>query len=243
MKIAKLIFLTIFTSISFINYGQVNMPTKDEIPIIEVMGTAELEIIPDEIFISIIIREKYVNRTKVNIEEQEEKLKSALKSIGVDLTNLFIADVNADYVRVRWQKKDVLTQKDYTLKVADAKTLGLVFQELEKLEINDAFISRINHTKIDSLKKEVKIMAIKAAKEKADYLLDAIGEKTGKALWIKENDIPTILKNMPGVFPKTSVSGRNIHQVDGVKIINENDEIEFQKIKLNSSIYAKFSIK
>lgn len=72
---------------------------------------AEKEVIPDEIFIRIVIVEKYVDKVKISIEEQEEKLKNAVKSLDIDLSNLYLSDVNADYVTVRWKKKDVLTKK------------------------------------------------------------------------------------------------------------------------------------
>lgn len=78
------------------------------------------------------------------------------------------------------EKERCVNKKEYTLKVKNAIELGRMFQELEKLEITDAFISKVNHSKIDSLRKEVRILAIKAAKDKADYLLTAIGEQTGK---------------------------------------------------------------
>jgi hypothetical protein len=204
-----------------------------------VTGTAEMEVIPDEIYIGIIIREKYINKGKVTIEEQEAKLKTAIKSLGIDLANLNLTDANADYVKIRWQKKDVLTKKDYTLKVSTAATVGLVFLELEKLEITEAYISKVNHSKMDSLRKEIKINAIKAAKDKADYLLTAIGEQTGKPLLITENENEPTNHYVRGVR-----SDGNVTFIDGIiaKYPN-NEEIEFQKIKIRSSIYAKFSIK
>jgi uncharacterized protein len=232
-----------FLLTTILTFGQTNSPKTEEKPYIEVTGTAEIEVIPDEIFIRIIIREKYVNRTKVTIEEQEEKLKTAVKSIGVDLANLYLSDANADYVKISWQKKDVLTKKDYTLKVSNATTVGQVFQELEKLEITDASISKVSHSKIDSLRKEVRIMAIKAAKEKADYLLTAIGEQTGKPLIITENT-QTIYREEISRMPSRNVVGISTGGIPGsIGDKDKENEIQFQKIKLTSSIYAKFSIK
>jgi len=232
-----------FLLTTILTFGQTANTQKTEVqPYIEVTGTAEKEVIPDEIYIGIIIRERYVNRVKVTIEEQEEKLKTAVKSLGIDLINLYLSDANADYVKIRWQKKDVLTKKDYTLKVSTATTVGQVFQELEKLEITDAYISKVSHSKIDSLRKEVRIMAIKAAKDKADYLLTAIGEQTGKALIVTEN---------PQTIYRTeyqAMASRNINSVASTTAglyssVDKDNEIEFQKIKLTSSIYVKFSIK
>jgi hypothetical protein len=107
-----------FLLMAFLAVGQTYTLKADELPYIEVDGTAEKEVVPDEIYIGIIIHEKYVNKVKITIEEQEEKLKSGIKSLGIDLENLYLSDANADYVKVRWQKKDVLTMKEYTLKVS-----------------------------------------------------------------------------------------------------------------------------
>lgn len=97
----------------------------------------------------------------MTIEEQEAKLKTAIKSLGIDLANLNLSDANADYVKIRWQKKDVLTKKDYTLKVSTATSVGQVFLELQKLEITEAYISKVNHSKMDSLRKEIEFQKIK----------------------------------------------------------------------------------
>lgn len=232
-------FLTIsFLLTTILTYGQTNTIKTEEQPYIEVTGTAEKEVVPDEIYIDIIILEKYTNRVKVTIEEQEEKLKSAVKSLGIDLANLYLSDANADYVKIRWQKKDVIMKKEYTLKVSNATTVGQVFLELEKLEITNAYISKVNHSKMDSLRKEVKIQAIKAAKDKADYLLTAIGEKTGKPLVIKENE------NLPINMTYGISSNKSSYFLGDVKSKSEeNNEIQFQKIKIKTSIYVKFSIK
>ena len=243
MNKIKQLFTIAFLLTTILTSGQTNTPKTEEQPYIEVTGTAEKEVVPDEIYIGIIIREKYVNKVKVTIEEQEEKLKNAIKSLGIDLTNLYLSDANADFVKFRWQKKDVLTKKEYTLKVSDATTAGQIFQELEKLEITDAYISGVSHSKLDSLTVEVKIMAIKAAKNKADYLLAAIGEQTGKPLIIKETETMP-LSNISAVNIRGARSGEEFYYVDGVKVRDkENDEIQFQKIKLKTSIYIKFSIK
>ena len=208
---------------------------------IEVTGTAEKEVIPDEIYIQITLRERYINKNKIGIEEQEEKLKNAIKSLGLDLKNLFLSDANADYVKIRWKTKDILTKKDYNMKVADAKTLGKVFQELEKIEITDAFIARVNHSKLDSLKKEIKITAIKSAKEKADYLLAAIGEQAGRPMLIQENES---IPYQPMLRMTTRSAETAVYNLDASQAkAEENYEIEFQKIKIATSVFVRFSIK
>jgi uncharacterized protein len=233
MNLKTTFILTTFICLfAFSISAQNNSKNSIDQPTIELTGTAEMEVIPDEIYISIIIREKYDGKVKITIEEQEQKLKTILTSIGIDLKNLYLSNAFADMVKVQWQKKDVLTKKEYTLKVATATEVGKVFQELDKLQLREANIEKVSHSKIDSLKKEVRIMAIKAAKEKADYLLEAIGQKTGKALYISENSIQY----------KAASATSNINYSSSIISSENNYEIQFEKIKLNASIYAKFAI-
>ena len=51
---------------------------------IEVNGKAEMEVVPDEIYIAITINEKD-NKGKVSIDQQEKAMFRSLKSLGIDL--------------------------------------------------------------------------------------------------------------------------------------------------------------
>jgi uncharacterized protein YggE len=235
MTFTTRIFLTsllLFTTVS-IN-SQSSSFVNLEQPYIEVTGTAEREVIPDEIYLSINIRERYVNKLKISIEEQEEKLKSVLKSLGIDLKNLYLSDAEADYVKVYRQKKDVLSTKNYNLKVINAASVGQVFGELDKLEITEAYICKVSHSKMEILKIEVKTQAIKSAKDKADYLVSALGEQLGKPLVIKEHETQPIY-----------IDGINLRGARANSFVANSepeDEIQFQKIKIQASIYVKFAI-
>ena len=215
--------------------------TSEDAPYIEVDGYAEKEIIPNEIYIGIILRERMENKVKVTIEAQEKQLREALTTLSIPIANLSVADANADYVKVSWQKRDVLTKKEYLLKVGNATAVGKVFQELEKLKIQDGFIDHVSHSAIDSLRKQVRIEAIKNAKEKADYLLNAIGQSTGNALIVSETLKDVVLRQDISRMP-----AKELYKIPGVIVSdfgNSPPEIEFQKIKLSYSIYTKFAIK
>jgi uncharacterized protein len=240
MKKIKQIFLAILIIVASRSYSQTNNSIIEEKPYIEVTGTAEKEIVPDEIYIDIVIREKIEKQIKISVEEQEIKLKESMKLIGLEASNLYLSDANADYVKVRWQKRDVLTKKEYTLKVTNATSVGKVFQELEKLEITNASISKVDHSKMDSLKKEVKIMSIKAAKEKADYLLMAIGELAGKPLIIKETNEAIARGQIESVNIRGARSENEYDFINGDKL---DRQIQFEKIKIRANIYVKFLIK
>ncbi|RYZ48733.1 MAG: hypothetical protein EOP49_17900, partial [Sphingobacteriales bacterium] len=60
------------------------VPPVEEKPHIDMTGTAELEITPDEIYVDINISERFDGRDKVTIEQQEALLKQALRDAGID---------------------------------------------------------------------------------------------------------------------------------------------------------------
>jgi uncharacterized protein YggE len=209
--------------------------SSSETPYIEVVGTAERSIVPDEIYVSINLHERYEGKNKVGIEKQEKNLKNELADAGIPLDQLSLSDAQGAYVKVKWGKKDVLNQKEFILMLKTAQEVGVVFGLLDELNIEDAGIYRVDHSNIENLKKEVKIEAIKAAKDKVIYLLEAIGQKPGKALVIYENS-PVYASNI-------SANVEEIYQnsLSSSKTKTEYD-IQFEKIIIRSSIYMKYSI-
>lgn len=234
-------YLTLITLTSPL-LGQTTSSNEIEKPFIEVTGTAEKQIIPDKIFIGITIRERLEGKNKISIEEQEKNLKAALLDVGIDLKQLSLAMANANYIKVKWSRKDVIAKNEYILEVKNATTVGRVYEKLDELKILDAKIVRVDHSRMDEFKKEVRIMAIQAAKEKADYLLEAINEQTGKPLVIQEiNAFPRPFENQLYAM-SNRVNYRNFEDNLVEEPKNEMN-IEFTKLKLQSSIYAKFEIK
>jgi uncharacterized protein YggE len=222
--------------------GQVNAQSPSPLRFIDVEGNAEIEIEPDEIFISIELRERTNDKEKETVLEQEEALVKGLTKIGIDTRNLTLRDAGADYVKVGWQRKEVLTQKEFVLKVKNAEEVGKTFQLLDSLEIRDASITRVDHSKMDSLRKEVKIMAIKNAKEKAFYLLEAIGDRCGQTMEVSEFMYGSQI---------VKTYDRNAYEMVQVKKVSNsyndssnlyNSEIQFEKIKLTGSIRVRFAI-
>jgi hypothetical protein len=86
-------------------------------------------------------------------------------------------------------------------------------------------------------------MAIKAAKEKADYLLTAIGEQTGKAMKVFEQS-PTYKIDDSNLNIRNARNVSSYYEGEGKMSISDKDKIiQFQKINLQAAIYVKFEIK
>jgi uncharacterized protein YggE len=153
---------------------------------IDVTGTSEMEIVPDLIYIKIVISEND-SKGKVSIAETEQKMMDRFQSLGVDIKkDLSIKDLSSNFRNFFLKKSDIIISKEYQLLVRSGLMTGKVFGELEKIGISNANIDRIDHTKIMEFKSDVKIAAIKAAREKAESLTKAIGQGIGRAIHIVE---------------------------------------------------------
>lgn len=204
---------------------------------IEVTGTSETEVTPDEIYVTITLLERMDGKEKVTIEKQETDLKKNIKELGIDLTDLTLNSADADYGKVRRSTKDVLIKKSYLLKVRSADLLGKVYERLDKINAHDAFISKYSHSKILELQKENRIKAVKAAKEKVDYLLVALGQQAGKPIEVREQE------NYVQNAPMANYSNVRTMQMRTDKMSEETEsEISFKKIMIRSSFLVKYEI-
>jgi uncharacterized protein len=212
--------------------------TGKETPSIEVVGTGEMEIVPDQIYISFTLKERFEGKTKIGLEDQEKDMKKKLDKIGIDLKDLQLADATSDFITIKRKKKDVIASKDYILMVSTTGTLAKVFELLDEINAFNADIQRVDHTEIKKFRKEVKMQAVQAAKEKAAYLLEAIGETIGKPILIQERETYDEFQPMRKMALMSNVSMEAAG--DAAEPL---PELSFQKIKLKYSVFARFAIK
>jgi len=231
------ILLAFIAFIPLLAVSQEAIPTKEN-PYIEVVGTGEMEIVPDQIYISFTLKERFEGKTKILLEDQEKEMKKRLIKLSVDLNDLQLADANSDFIKINRKKNDVIASKDYLLKVSNTGTLANVFEMLDNINAFNADIQRVDHSEIAKFRKEVKIMAIQAAKEKAGYLLAGIGEALGKPLFIQERETYDEFQ------PQRKTIANSMMVMNAVP---GNEEalpgLSFQKIKLKYSVFARFAIK
>jgi uncharacterized protein YggE len=206
-------------------------------PHIETTGRAEMMVVPDEIHIAINLQERGSGNSKVTVEKQELELKEAVKGLGIDATALSLSDAMADLVPKKFRDDDVIARKGYMLKVGDAEMVRKVFLELDRLQIEDARIHHVSHSREAELRREQRIKAIKAAKEKADYLLEAIGERTGAALEVREEQE---LIGLPGVQMRQQYS--NVRGLIPSRESYEDMGVSFSRITISAAVYVKFGI-
>lgn len=220
-----LLFTILLSSLNIL--GQVESQNNTA-PFIEVIGTAQKEVTPDRIYISILLTEKTVNNQDFSILVQEEKLKEIIKKNNIDFKNLFLSDAMSEITKNKKKDTGVKLTKEYTLILKNAEEVTTIFEELTDFGIKEMSIKKTEYSDIENARKEVREKAIKIAKEKAQYLLSAIDEQIGKPLEIKEVDNA----------PFKSMYSNSVIKTDYNSLQNN-----FEKILIKFSYYIKYSIK
>lgn len=202
---------------------------------IEVTGKAEMFLTPDEIYLKILLDEKD-NKNKSSVSELEDLMIKKLQEIGIDVSeNLLMKDLSSNFKFYLLTKNKILLSKEYHLIVHDGKTASKVFIELEKIGISNISIEKLENSNIIEHRKDVKINAIKAAKEKAKSLASAIDQEVGKAIYIREERNYVVNEN------SNTISIRGASSIYGSRA--SDVIIDFEKIRIEYSILCRFELK
>ena len=208
---------------------------------INVSGSAETEITPDIIYISISLKEYLKDnnsKKKVDITTLENQLYAAVQKAGVDKENLMINNLSSfSWATEKKKNPDFLASKQYRLKVSDLNKFNDIIGAVDPKGIASTNIESYDYSKITSLKKELKIQALQAAKAKATYLVEALGDKLGSAIDIQE------IENQ--VYPQAMYRTSNMMmKAESADMAGAAaPDIDFKKIKLNYVMNVVFEIK
>jgi len=193
---------------------------------IEVYGTAVMEVVPDEIYVKIVLRDKEQG-SKTELELQEKKLFSVLQKAGVDVKkNLSVRNMSGN--RYKLKSGPLKLRKEYILLVHDVKTLDRVFDRLEVIGGVDAEVERVDHSQMEKFRRDIKVDAIKIAKEKAEALAAAIGQSIGEAIYIGEER----WEGFVGRFSNVALNAA----------MGENPGVDFEKIALQGTMQVRFKL-
>ena len=208
---------------------------------INVSGSAETEVTPDIIYISISLKEYLKDnnsKKKVDITALENQLYAAVQKAGLDKENLMINNLSSfSWATEKKKNPDFLASKQYRLKVSDLNKFNDIIGAVDPKGIASTNIESYDYSKITSLKKELKIQALQAAKAKATYLVEALGDKLGSAIDIQE------IENQ--VYPQAMYRTSNMMmKAESADMAGAAaPDIDFKKIKLNYVMNVVFEIK
>jgi uncharacterized protein len=189
MKHLALILVAMY-SLNYVNAQQ--QPACNPFPkTIAVTGTSEMEIVPDEIYVQVDLREyKKRGDEKADIETIKTEFLDACKSIGLPDSVITIASYegmnSADWWRRKKRDPNLFATISYQIKFSSSKKMDDLVAKLNDEATSNFRIVRTWHSKMTEYRKQLKIAAVKAAKEKGIYLTEAVGEKLGQAITITE---------------------------------------------------------
>jgi len=235
MKRLKLTALFIFTFL----VGQTQTKNFLDQPYLEVAGSADTLVIPNEIYIKILISEKDT-KDRTSVEELELKMYNALKSLGIDVDkNLTTSDMGSNFKFYFLRSKDVMKSKQYIIKVGDAVTASKVFIELENLGISNTSIDRVDHSDLENIKNQMRSRAVENAKARAIALTKPLNQIVGPAIHIADNEVYNTSNQLRGRLEEVVVVGYGMRKQSGADL----PKIEFEKIKVATNINVKFVLK
>ena len=227
----KLFIIALMSSICSIAFAQ-NVDLRRKI---SVSGIAEQEVTPDIINVSISLQEYMDGKKKITIDQLETQLENAVKQAGIAKEDFTISNVSA--WNNTWQKKknpDFLASKQYTLKLHNLNKFDPILSSVDPKGVQSTYISSYDYSKMTELKKELKIQALLAARDKATYLLSSINEKLGRPIDISESDNSN--------YPMASQMYANVRTFKSTADTAPDSDIGFKTIKLSFQVQATFEI-
>ena len=246
----KKIIPTLFTLVLFqIAIAQQNQPILINNPFpktITVSGSAEMEIVPDEIYVNIELKEyQKKGENKKDLETIKGQFLGYCKTAGIPDSVISIESYsgNSNYYTSRKKKKstDLFAGITYQVKFNSSKSMDNLVEKLDDDATQNFIIAKASHSMITDFRKQLKIKAVKAAKEKAIYLTESVGERLGEAVTITEPiewqplQYSSLLSN--------SMSNERYSLDNSMPANAESGEVDFKKLRLKFEVNVVFALK
>jgi len=215
----------------------VSAQNTEENRFIEVRGSAEMEVQPDEMVLSITIQEYFEEEFQKNKEPEDYKTKVPLAKIEDGLIkSLRKAGIEKEDIRVRgmgnyWrqQGKEFLFSKNLEVKITDFSKVNELTSLVDAKGIRSLNVGQMSHSEIEKFRRQVKTDALKNAREKAAYLIESLGEELGEVLSITELNDGSV---RPYMAKSMMAADRAYESVE-----------EVQNITISYQVTARFKIK
>lgn len=222
---------------------------------ITVTGSADMEIVPDEIYAQVVLREyKKKGEEKVELEKIKTDFLNKCKTAGIDDSDISIASYQgSNYSAWFWKRRkkdpDLYSSIAYQIKFNNSKKMDDLVQTLDDDATANFQVIKTSHSRIKEFRKQLKIKAIQAAKEKAIYLTESINEKIGEAINIAEPD--QLTNNDNNNVNYNGYANENFGVSSGLYYKSREDGLynsqmpsaDFKKIKLEYKVTITFALK
>ena len=170
-------------------YG-VEQPKPREIT---VRGVAEVVVPPDyvEVRTQVVTLDKDLAKSQAENDEQVKAVLDLVRKMGIAPD-----DVSTGYTSLGPKEHRVRDQAPVFLGFEATKSITVKLRDLSKyealisgmLELGVNRITGVSFRSSEELekRKQARVLAIRAAREKAEYLAEQLGQKVGRPLWVAE---------------------------------------------------------
>ena len=175
--------------------GTFSYAQNETIRSITVTGSAEILIEPDEIQLEIIIREYQDSEKskkdrksaqKIGLAKIENELYAILEKNKISKENLTLSNIGFYWYYWWSYRNDYFQQKRFNLRLTEDADFMALVKDLNQPWMQSLRIAKTTSKELQAARKRVKIAAVKAAKEKATYLLESLDESLGQVITIEE---------------------------------------------------------
>lgn len=200
-------------------------------PYIEVSGQAEVEVVPDKIYVQITIDGD--SKGQETVLQQEKEMVQRFDALGIDVEKKLVVQ---ELFNSALKSNKVTTSKIYRLEVNSATQLAHVFQALQAIGIAQAEIESVDISNKEEVIQQIRAEAAKNARKNALVLANALGQELGKALYVQDYSTSP--------YEYMNMSTRDYAMAEVQEVVSEAAPVlEFQKVTLNSSVRVRFLLK
>ena len=200
-------------------------------PYIEVSGQAEVEVVPDKIYVQITIDGD--SKGQETVLQQEKEMVQRFDALGIDVEKKLVVQ---ELFNSALKSNKVTTFKMYRLEVNSATQLAHVFQALQAIGIAQAEIESVDVSNKEELIQKIRAEAAQNARQNALVLANALGQELGKALYVQDYTTSP--------YEYMNMSTRDYAMAEVREVVAEIAPVlEFQKVTFNSSVRVRFLLK
>lgn len=210
---------------------------------ITVTGSAEMEVVPDEIYVQVELREYDKKGSgKVPLDKIREAFLQSVRATGIPDSLISIAAYDGTNGNPWWRKKakkeELYASIAYQLKLKSSRQVDELVNRLDDNATQNFFIQRTASSRMEELRRQLKIQAVKAAREKAAYLSEALNEQLGVAVTINEP-----VEYFTPYYAMNRTANMMMKNSAEDAAAPGSGDVDFRKLKLKYDVTVVFALK
>jgi len=230
-------YLILFIIIPVLAFGQ--QPMQDKL--ITLIGFAEIEIEPDIIVLGMSAKENENSKNESSTAKMENNITSFLSSIGIKPDNFTLDRYNANTRFSFTSSSKFKLTKSYYIVIDKINLLDTIMAKCMEYGMENLFIKKTDHSKMNSLQDSLLVNALTCAKKKAMLIAGTLNANLGKVSSV--NETYQIINNIRSDYDFNNVRLEEVTVVGyGTQSKRSGSSISIRKLNLSKTIVAKFEL-